>query len=175
MRVVIATPLYPPDIAEPAPYVKELAKRLRNEHEVTIVAYGRLPEKIQGVRIIAVPKDRPTVSRLFAFYRALRRAAKNADVVYAENGSSVELPVSLVGKRLVLHMGDAAAHEHANKSLIRHVIERIAATHAAHVVRDLPLPRPELLPLEAFPQEAMDAYEASWDGHLRILAPLFHE
>jgi hypothetical protein len=175
MRVVIATPLYPPDIAEPAPYVKELAKRLSKEHEVTVVAYGRLPETVPGVRIVSVRKDRPTLVRLFAYWRALRRAARDADVVYAENGSSVELPVSLVGKRLILHMGDAAAHEHANKSLIRHVIERIAATHAAHVVRDLPLPRPEVLPLEAFPQEAMDAYEQSWGAHLNILAPLFHE
>jgi hypothetical protein len=174
MRVVLATPLYPPDIAGPAPYVKELAKRLSKDHDVTVVAYGRMPEKVEGVRIIAVPKDRPMLSRLAAFYRALREAAKDADIVIAENGSSVELPASLIGKRLILHMGDAAAHEHANQNLVRHVIERIAAAHAAHIVRDIPLPRPEILPLEEFPQKAMDAYELSWDDHVRSLSSLFH-
>src|SRR3989344_9051256 len=41
MKIVLATALYPPDIAPPAPYVKELATRLAANHEVTIVTYGR--------------------------------------------------------------------------------------------------------------------------------------
>lgn len=178
MKVAIATPLYPPDIAEPAPYVKELAARLAREHEVTIVAYGRLPEPVPGVTLIAVPKDRPLAERLMAFTRALRTAARHADVVIVENGASVEVPailVSLTGKTpLIFHLGDIAAHTVAEQNLGRHVIERIARAHARATVDDRPMARPEILPFESEPAAEQKLWEESWQRHLVLLTSYFH-
>lgn len=177
MRIVIATPLYPPEIAEPAPYIKELAKRLARSHDVAIVAYTRLPEKVPGVKIIAIDKRRPLLLRLFAYFRALRHAAKRADVIYAENGAAIELPaglVSLFGKQsLVMHIGDSAAHERAQTNFKLRSIERFAHSRAREIIADSPLPKPEILPLEPSPVDKLAAYERSWSAHLDKLEEIF--
>jgi hypothetical protein len=180
MKLVLATPLYPPDIAAPAPYVKELARRLSQEHEVTIVTYGRLPEEVPGVRIIAVDKRQPLIIRLLSFTIALMRAVRGADVLYVENGASTELPAGIVARlsraRFILHIGDAAAHHHAHTSKLYGAIERFASERAARIVRESPDLRPEILPLEPTPEQALIEYEQSWQEHLAMLATLFsHE
>ncbi len=164
MKIVLATPLYPPDIAEPAPYIKELAKRLSTLHEVTIVTYGRLPEKIPGVSIVAVDKRQPIIPRLRAYWSALRRAAKDAHVVYAENGASVELPVFFISSHLIFHIGDKKAHGRTKHNLLRYLLEKLVCTRARTVLKGSPLPRPEIIPFEKPP--ALDAYEASWQSHM---------
>ncbi|MFA6408216.1 MAG: glycosyltransferase [Candidatus Paceibacterota bacterium] len=177
MRIVLATPLYPPDIAEPAPYIKELAKRLAELHEVTIVTYARLPEKVPGVRTIAIDKRQPLPLRLFAYLRALLRAAKYADVIYAENGASVELPAGLVSlfsaRPLIMHVGDLVAHKRAQTSLALRSIEHFARSRAKTVITDSPLPKPEILPLDIIPIDKLAAYERSWSEHLRKLEDIF--
>jgi len=172
MKIVLATPLYPPDIAEPAPYVKELAQRLSKTHQVTLVAYGRLPEQIPGVRIVAIDKRAPLPLRLIAYVRALRKAAKDADVVYAQNGPSVELPLLFVSTRTVFHIGDTAAHVYAARHLLRRTLERLAMRRA-QLVTEQPLVRPEVLPLEPRPDAALQAWEESWSAHLKTLERAF--
>ena len=176
MKIVLATPLYPPDIAEPAPYIKELANRLKNEHEVTIVTYGNLPEKIEGVKIISVSKHTPLPVRLFSYTVTLMKAAWSADVLYAQNGPSVELPVSfvtvLLRKRLVFRIGDKVAHEYAKKHHWRRQIEGVAVKHAEVIFNDSPLSRPEILPLESYPATAFDAYQTSWGKHVAELSKI---
>ncbi len=176
MRIVLATPLYPPEIAEPGPYIKELAKRLVKLHGVTIVAYARLPEKVPGVRIVAVDKRQPLLRRLISFFFALLHAAREADIIYAMNGASVELPVALLSlfmsRPLIVRIGDMAAHERARSGWLRS-IERSAFTRARRVITDGPAPRPEILPFETFPAEQLGTHERSWEEHLRMLEDLF--
>lgn len=178
MRIVIATPLYPPEIAAPAPYVKELAARLGGRHKVTVVAYGRLPEQVPGVGITAVDKRRPLPSRLLAYTRALARAARNADIIYAANGASIELPVIFVGLMrktpLIIGIADPKAHEESGKSIFRHVLERIAFAHARAIVEEMPLARPEINPLAPPPTAELADYEASWDAHIALLEGTFN-
>jgi len=147
MRIVIATPLYPPEIAGPAPYIKELARRLSKDTEVTIVAYARLPEQVPGVHIIAVDKRRPLPLRLFAYLRALARAARDADAIYAINGASVELPVLIVSffsrTPLFFGIGDRVAHERAKKRLLFLFLERIAFARSRGMISKFPWPRPK--------------------------------
>lgn len=177
MRIVLATPLYPPEIAEPAPYMKELARRLSPKHSVTVVAYTRLPETVSGVRIVAVDKRRPVFLRLPAYFFALLQAARTADIVYAMNGASVELPVaftSFIFKRpIIIRIGDTAAHARTRTRWLPSVIERLAFKRAKRVIDDSPLARPEVLPLESFPNEKFSAYELSWDVHTRLLEDIF--
>ncbi len=171
MRIVIATPLYPPDIAPQASYVKELAQRLGTQHQVTLVAYGSYPEAVPGVRIVSVSKRQPKPLRLLAFLWALYREVKNAEVLYAENGPSVELPVGLLTRitrlKLVVHLGDQLAHTRAAR------LEQFMTSRASSVVSDIPLSRPEILPFTAYPEEAFRAHEASWQTHVAMLTNLF--
>jgi hypothetical protein len=176
MRLVLVSPLYPPDVAWPAPYVKELAKRLAKEHIVTIVTYGHLPEQVPDVKIIAIDKRRPLILRLIAYVVALWRATRNADLVYAQNGPSVELPLAIVNfflqRPLVMQWGDTPAHEYAQKHFSRRAIERAAFAHAK-VITDAPSAKPEILPLEPRPDAALAEWERSWNTHLQSLKKEF--
>jgi hypothetical protein len=177
MRIAIATPLYPPDIAEPAPYVKELATRLAIEHTVTIVTYGRFPEEIPGVRIVCVNKQRPLLIRLTLYTLVLLREAWKADCVFAINGASVELPAGIVarasGKPLFVHVRDTSAHERAQiNSLLGH-IENFLLSRANAVITSTPLSRPEVLPFAPKPLAAQEAYDVSWKEHVETLETTF--
>ncbi len=179
MKIVIATPLYPPDIAPPAPYVKELARRLAHAHHVTIVAYGSLPEQVPGVQIIAVPKNRLLPVRLTAYTYQLLRAAWQADVVYEQNGASVELPAIAVAiltrTPFILGLTDMSAHERAKRSRMLGMIERIAIALARKTIKEMPHRRPEILPFGPKPEQALAAYEASWSTHLTHLEHVWFE
>src|SRR3989344_1419984 len=95
MRILIATPLFPPDIEPSARYIKELAARLKARHQVTILAFTRLPEAIPGVTILSVDKKKPRLVRIFTFFIKALVALQTNDIVYVQNGPSVELPIRL--------------------------------------------------------------------------------
>ena len=178
MRIIIATPLYPPDIAEPAPYSKEAARRLAQKHDVTVVAYGRLPEKAPRVKAVLVSKQQPLLVRLLRYTFALMSEARCADIVYAQNGASVELPAGIAAlflrKPLIMHIADVAANERAKKTLFPGLIQQFAFRQAREVLADRPLSKPEILPFEPAPTDALAAYEASWIEHLATLEALLH-
>jgi len=173
MRIAIATPLYPPDIAEPAPYVKELARRISEKHEVTIVTYGRFPEEIPGVRIIAVSKQRPLPIRLGLYTLALLKVAARTDVLYALNGPSVELPTSIASlitrTPLFAFLGDSSAHARAQNKGALKLLEQMFLRRARVTITDTPLPRPEILPFSPFPTREFEAFDHSWNTHLSSL------
>ncbi len=167
MRIVLATPLYPPEIADAAVYAKELARRLAENHDITVVAYTHLPEQLPGVTVIAVDKLQSRVSRILAFRTALARAARCADVVIAINGASVELPVLVTRHpRLVFVTADATAHARGG------ALERLAARRADAVLTEVPPQKPEILPLEPEPTIALAAWKDAWQTHLAELDSL---
>lgn len=173
MKIVIATPLFPPDIEEPAPYVKTLAAKLTPTHSVTVVAYGHLHERVEGVRFVTIDKRAGRGLRVLQYVRGLWAATRAADILYVENGPSVELPALLVSvilrTPLIFHLGDARAHERAQKELFRGLVERMVSARARVTRAESPLPRPEILPFEPYPAAALAAYTASWDKHLEQL------
>lgn len=173
MQVTIATPLFPPDIGSAATYAKELARRLAEHHEVTVVAYGRLPEPVEGVCVIGVDKRLPLPLRLLRFATALFRATRTADVVYVLNGASAELPATFVlrlrGVPYLACVADHGAHQHAARSWARRAIERTWLQHAKDCVTELPATRPEILPFVPYPQAALAEYERTWTAHLAEL------
>ena len=177
MRITLASPLFPPEIAEPAPYTKELATRLAGGHQVSVVAYAHSPERVQGAEIISVEKRRPLPIRLIRFYFALFRAARGTDILYIQNGPSVELPAAFFSlftrTPLIIHIGDTAAHTYAQTRPLLRAIERFVRARARKVVTDSPLARPEINPLLPQPEAELAAYEASWAKHLAYLEDLF--
>jgi len=177
MKILIATPLYPPDIAMPAPYVKELARRLSGKHSVTVVVYGRLPEKVSGVSFVCIDKRLPLPLRLLHFNFTLFKEALGANIIYTENGASVELPAGIVAlftrRPLIIHLGDQIANKKIEKSMFLKYVNRFALWCVCKVVKESPLPRPEILPFKPTPQSEFDEYEKSWKEHIYTLENLF--
>lgn len=86
MRIVIATPFYPPEKGVLGMYAKGLEGAFeRFGHEVTIVRFSAFLHL-------------PPLVRHSAFGRALRRAAKGSDLIVALDTWSVGLPAMVVSK-----------------------------------------------------------------------------
>lgn len=88
MKIVIATPLYPPEIGGPATYVKLLEEGLPKKGiEVEVVKFGEV-------------RHLPKIVRHYAYYRRVFAAARRADVVFALDPVSVGLPAMFAAKRV---------------------------------------------------------------------------
>jgi glycosyltransferase involved in cell wall biosynthesis len=87
MKLVIATPLYPPEIGGPATYAKLL--------------FEGLPAKGIEVELVKFSEVRhlPKIIRHYAYYRRVLRAARNADAVLALDPVSVGLPAMKAAKK----------------------------------------------------------------------------
>lgn len=201
MKILIITPLYPPDLASHAPYTKELATRLSKNHEVSILTYNHIPEAIPHVDIYAISKKLPTLIRIIYFTVALMRRARTYDIIYAQNGPSIELPLILTSyvthTPIILRLGDAAA---LNAAKVHKSTARIL-THSSSCAQTLvthpdtsdehltflskktplisctrPLSRPEISALHPSTHEIhanFDRYEKSWHDHITCLMEIF--
>ncbi len=87
MRLVIATPLYPPEIGGPATYSKIL--------ENGLPAHGIEVELIKFSEVRHLPK----LVRHYAYYRRIVKAARHADAVLALDPVSVGLPAMYAARR----------------------------------------------------------------------------
>ena len=97
MKIVLATPIYPPEIGGPATYTKELCERLGMKHAITVVAYTHHGVVFPNTTLVEVEKNAPLPLRLFRFFLAVLRASKDADVIYAQNAVAAGLPSVLAG------------------------------------------------------------------------------
>lgn len=87
MRLVIATPLYPPEIGGPATYAKLLFEGLPSKGiEVELVKFSEV-------------RHLPKIIRHYAYYRRVLRAARGADAVLALDPVSVGLPAMYAAKK----------------------------------------------------------------------------
>jgi len=98
MKILIATPVYPPEIASIASYTKRIAENLCCNNNITIVAYSNNPEKIPGVRLVSVNKNSPLLIRLLKYTITLWKESSKSNVVYAQNAVVAGLPAIIVGK-----------------------------------------------------------------------------
>ena len=88
MKLVIATPLYPPEIGGPATYARLLEQGLPARGiEVELV-------KFSGVRHL------PKLVRHYAYYRRVLSAGRNADIILALDPVSVGLPAMRAARKL---------------------------------------------------------------------------
>lgn len=125
MRLVLATPLYPPEIGGPATHAKVIEEELpKRGIEVTLVKFG----DVRGY-----PKG---ISHLIFFLR-LFRAAWKADVLYALDAVSVGLPAVLAAKlartRLVMRIaGDQAWEQGVQRFGITEHLDSFAGKHSGY-------------------------------------------
>lgn len=87
MKIVLATPLYPPEVGGPATYAKALVEGLPSEGvEIELV-------KFSDVRKF------PKLVRHIAYFKRVVKAAQNADVVLALDPVSTGLPALRAAKK----------------------------------------------------------------------------
>jgi hypothetical protein len=86
----------------------------------------------------------------------------------------VELPaaIALLGSRvrLVLHLGDEAAHARSVRSFFLKALLTLLRARAVATIEERPLSRPEINPLLPAPESAQRAYEESWRAHLALVS-----
>jgi hypothetical protein len=177
MRIGIISPLFPPDIAIPAPYVKELAMRLAHVHDICVLTYNHIPETIPRVSISAVEKQQRLPLRLYRFTRALSRLAREVDVIIVQNGISTELPALLVSffrsTPILLETSDPKAILQNKRSFLKRSIHKLLCKRAlscseTNVAIDA-LTKPEVFSFLPYPTDAFNAYETAWEVHLLAL------
>jgi len=117
MRILIATPLYPPETSAPAPEVERIADALGETHDVHVVAYANTPTTPQNHTLAVVKKHAALISRLIAFTATLFRESSRGDVLYAERAVAAGLPALIVSKLrgipLYVHFFEDEAWERA--------------------------------------------------------------
>lgn len=87
MKVVIATPLYPPEIGGPATYAHLLEKELPHKGvSVEVVKFGEV-------------RHLPRALRHYQYYARVYQAARDADLVFALDPVSTGLPALLAARR----------------------------------------------------------------------------
>ncbi len=132
MKIIIATPIYPPEIGGPATYTKELCAHLASTHDITVIAYTNSTEAFPNTRFVPVGKGRPLPVRLVVFFLKLLRASKGQDILYVQNAMAAGLPVALVslitGIPFVLKfVGDEAWERATQRKLTKKRLEEFMA------------------------------------------------
>lgn len=127
MRILLATGIFPPDIGGPATYTEELAQGLKARgFGVGVVTYSDSKDKTQDVGydfpVVKVSRKLLKGVRHLVYFFKLSKAAKESDVIYAQNPVSAGVVAALVAKllkkNLVLKVvGDAAWEKAREKGL----------------------------------------------------------
>jgi len=157
MKLLILSPLFPPDTGAPAPYVKNLVPHLSG-HEVTLVVYGHLPEAVDRAKIITLDKRWFKLKLLLRSFLTLLKEGRSADLVIINNGPSTELPAwaaSFFFKTpITLCLSDPIATK-ISQSGLRKIINSL---FCARVQKKVSLPEDErvFLPAERLPFAEFD-------------------
>lgn len=96
MKIILATPLYPPEIGGPATYVKELCERLSGAHELVVIAYADDAVPQPNTKLVVVSKRQPLIIRLCEYFFILYRESRGADLIYSQSTMAAGLPTAIV-------------------------------------------------------------------------------
>ncbi len=116
MKILISTPIFPPQIGGPATYTVEISRRLQEKgHRIRIVAFTDERPQVENLKVIPVRIRYPilgTFLRQIKLFSTLLSAAKGMDLIYLQDpmvvGVASLLAGKLVGKPLVLKfVGDS--------------------------------------------------------------------
>ena len=176
MRLTLVTPLFPPDVYTVATYHKDLAARLQDQHTVSVLLYGHLPEHVAGVSFITIDKRTSTIVRLTNMLVSLFSHRNNTDYYLVTNGPSTELPalfLSFITRTPIILLASDTINPTGTKGKIYTTLHNLLCLRARAVIvvsgNIATLTRPEIHPLITIPQNAVEQYEAAWTKHLREL------
>lgn len=101
-KILLATPIYPPEIGGPATYTKELIEKLKNDFEITVLTYGDKNKSplFDGSTLHIIDKNKSMPVRLMLYTIKLLSLARKVDVIYVQNAVAAGLPVAIASKIL---------------------------------------------------------------------------
>lgn len=99
MKIIVTSPLFAPEIAEPAPYVKTISKQLGQDQEVIVLTYSNIQNLDNNKNLIAIKKNQASILRIFQYLLKLLKITKKNDIIYAQSGLSTSL-ASLISAKL---------------------------------------------------------------------------
>jgi len=106
MKILIVTPIFPPEIGGPATYTWELAHRLKN-HQVSVIAFGDKADKLSDLHLLKVRKGLlrkipilGSLIRQFNLYLAILKKGRDCDLIYIQGPLVVGYFGTLAAKRL---------------------------------------------------------------------------
>src|SRR3989344_4226716 len=105
MKILIVTPIFPPEIGGPATYTTEILKRLPPNPKLTVISFNRFLEALPPSDVYFVTTIGGMVMRqLRLFFTCLKRGYR-ADIFYLQEpavvGLSGVVSGKLLGKRVI--------------------------------------------------------------------------
>lgn len=115
MRILITTPIFPPEIGGPATYVYEFARRASKlGHKIDIITLADSEvSDLSGVQIHKIPRGKSKISRELQLLAKILYVARGCNIIYAQNPTAIGLPSAIAAKLLrkplvVKFVGDTA-------------------------------------------------------------------
>lgn len=99
-KLVIATPIFPPESGGPGTYTCAIAEKLYPKYECVIITYSDAPSPLAHTRVIAIRKSQNLLFRWCKYTVALFRELRTADIVYAQNAVASGFPAVIAGMLL---------------------------------------------------------------------------
>lgn len=100
MKILITTPLFPPELHHPAHFSKNLATHLSRHHTVDLLVYSDNPESLLVGKVINIPKKKNLFLKIPIFIKKSYDVLKNADVVILNQAGFFSLLAFLLAKLL---------------------------------------------------------------------------
>jgi len=132
MKILLTTPIFPPEIGGPATYTYEISRRLAERgHDVSVVTFADTKPEVKDIKVIPVRLN-------YRFLGSLRRqsrlfftilsAVRGMDLLYAQGAVVVGLCSLVIGKLtrkpvLVKFVGDVAWEQAVNTGKTKKSLE----------------------------------------------------
>lgn len=143
MKLLVVSPIFPPEIGGPATYTFELAKRLSHHHQVTVVAFShsKLFLNPKSYFLNLVPITGNGLFRQLRLFREIFLASRTTNVIYAQGTVVVGL-MSLLASRIshvklvVKFVGDEIWENEFNLNLTKLSLENFYAflNHKSYIL-----------------------------------------
>lgn len=100
-KILITTPIFPPESRGPAIYTAELARQLgRKRIGSTIITFTKDPIEIKGIKIISIPTGGGIIGRQTKLIQKIWEIGKDSDIIYAQGADVVGFVSVIAGKLL---------------------------------------------------------------------------
>lgn len=126
-HIIIATEVYPPDIAGPATFIKRITPELNEAgFKVTTLTYA--DQASESEELVKVSRQTSLINKYLAYFFKLKKLADKADLIFAQGPLASGLPAVLIkkltGKKVIMKIvGDVVWERARNNNLTDQTID----------------------------------------------------
>lgn len=132
MKILLTTPIFPPEIGGPATYTDEISRRLAGKgHNVSVVTFADTRPEIKDIKVTPVRLNYRflgSLRRQSRLFFTILRAVRGMDLIYAQGAVVVGFCSLIIGKLarkpvLVKFVGDVAWEQAVNTGKTKKSLE----------------------------------------------------